>query len=109
MAYPEYIKKNEEMISGFLRAIKKAYLYIYDNPSIDVGKALVKSFDGSSAESLATAIESYMRIDAWKSSPAMSRDSFNRLLTVLKNAKTLDKNANIDFTKIVDNTLANQI
>ena len=109
MAYPEYIEKNEDMIAGFLRAIKKAYLYIYNNPSIDVGKALVKSFDGSSAESLAKAIESYMEIDAWKASPAMSRDSFNRLLTVLKNSKTLDKNANIDFTKIVDNTLANQI
>ena len=112
MAYPDYISSNKEMVENFLKAVKKAYLYIVEdaqNGYQNVGKALAASFDGTSAESLAKAVESYMKIDAWTSSPAMSKDSFNRLISVLENSKTLDKNANIEFAKVVDNSLANQI
>ena len=107
MAYPEFIKNNQDTLSGFLRAIKKAYLYITTNPSSDVAKALKPSFDGTSEASLAKAVEKYIEIDAWSSSPAMSKDSFNRLLSVLNNAGTLTKT--VDFSKVVDNSLANQI
>lgn len=112
MAYPSYISSNKEMVENFLKAVKKAYLYIVSdatNGYSNVGQALTPSFDGTSAESLAKAIKSYMDIDAWSSSPAMSKDSFNRLLTVLKNSQTLNSSANIEFTKVVDNSLANQI
>jgi NitT/TauT family transport system substrate-binding protein len=107
MAYPEFIKNNQDKLAGFLRAIKKAYLYITTQPSSEVAKALKPSFDGTSEESLAAAVEKYIEIDAWSSSPAMSKDSFNRLLSVLSNAGTLTKT--VDFSKVVDNSLANQI
>ena len=107
MAYPKYIKENRELVSGFLRAIKKAYLYITTNSSNEVAKALKPSFDGTSEASLASAVEKYIEIDAWSSSPAMSKDSFNRLLSVLNNAGTLTEN--VEFSKVVDNSLANEI
>ena len=107
MAYPEFIKNNQDKLAGFLRAIKKAYIYITTQPSSEVAKALKPSFDGTSEASLAMAIEKYIEIDAWSSSPAMSKDSFNRLLSVLNNAGTLTKT--VDFSKVVDNSLANQI
>ncbi len=107
MAYPEYIKENRELVLGFLKAIKKAYLYITTNPSNEVAKALKPSFDGTSEASLASAVEKYIEIDAWSSSPAMSKDSFNRLLSVLNNAGTLTEN--VEFSKVVDNSLANEI
>ena len=107
MAYPNYIKNNKEQVEGFLRAIKKAYIYITTHSSSDVAKALKPSFDGSSEESLAKAVEKYIEIDAWSSSPAMSKDSYSRLISVLKNAGTLTKD--VDFSKVVDNSLANQI
>lgn len=109
MAYPKFLQENSELASGFLRAIKKAYLYITTHSSMEVAEGLKKSFDGTSVESLAKAVEKYIEIDAWSSSLSMSKDSFNRLLTVLKNARTLDKNATIDFDKVVDNHLSNQI
>ena len=107
MAYPEFIKNNQDKLAGFLRAIKKAYIYITTQPSSEVAKALKPSFDGTSEASLAMAVEKYIEIDAWSSSPAMSKDSFNRLLSVLNNAGTLTKT--VDFSKVVDNSLANQI
>ena len=107
MAYPNYISKNKEQVKNFLSAIKKAYLYITTHSSAEVAKALKPSFDGTSEASLASAVEKYLEIDAWSSSPAMSKDSFSRLLSVLENAGTLDES--VEFSKIVDNTIANEI
>ncbi len=107
MAYPKFLTEHKDLATGFLKAIKKAYLYIYENSSTDVAKALKPSFDGSSVESLAKAVEKYLEIDAWSSSPAMSKDSYNRLLDVLKNAGTITND--VDFSKVVDNSIANEI
>ena len=107
MAYPNYIKNNKEQVEGFLRAIKKAYLFITTSTSEEVADALLASFDGSTKTELATAVKKYLEIDSWSNTPAMSKDSFSRLLSVLKNAGTLDED--VDFSKIVDNTIANTI
>lgn len=107
MAYPEFIQNNQELVKGFLSAIKKAYIYLTTHTETEVANALLASFDGSSVESLASAVKSYIAIDAWASSPAMTKDSFNRLLSVLKNAKTIT--SDVEFSKVVDNTIANQI
>jgi len=106
MARPSYIAKNTAKIEGFLRAIKKAYVYIMTNDDITVANALLKSFNGSTAESLAKAIKSYKQIDAWCSTPAMTQSSYNRLLEVLKNAGELDKKSNVEFDSVVNNTYA---
>jgi len=107
MAYPSYIQNNKTQVQGFLRAIKKAYNYIFSHTSSEVAAALAPSFDGTSESSLAASVEKYLEIDAWSSSPAMSKDSFSRLLSVLQNAGTLTRN--VEFSKVVDNTLANEI
>lgn len=106
MARPEYIKKNTDKINGFLRAIKKAYVYIMTHSDLDVANALVPSFDGSTAESLAKAVKSYKEIDAWCATPQMTQSSFNKLVEVMKNAGELNKSANVKFNQIVDNTYA---
>ena len=107
MAYPKYINNNKQQVKSFLSAIKKAYLYITTHTSAEVAKALKPSFDGTSEESLAKAVEKYIEIDAWSSSPVMSKDSFARLLSVLENAGTIEKS--VEFSKVVDNSLANEI
>ena len=107
MAYPSYISKNKAQVEGFLRAIKKAYLFITTASSTDVAEALMPSFDGTTKQELATAVEKYLEIDAWSNSPAMSKDSYQRLLSVLKSAGTITKD--VEFAKVVDNSIANEI
>ena len=104
IAYPSYIQNNKSQIEGFLRAIKKAYLFITTSSSTEVAEALMQSFDGTSKEELKTAVEKYLEIDAWSNSPAMSKDSFARLLSVLQNAGTIEEN--VEFSKVVDNSIA---
>lgn len=107
MAYPKFLSENKELATNFLKAIKKAYLYITTHSSSEVAKALKPSFDGSSEESLAVAVEKYLEIDAWSNSPAMSKDSYQRLLSVLKSAGTISED--VEFSKVVDNSIANEI
>ena len=107
MAYPKFISENKELVTGFLRAVKKGYLYLTTSSSSDSAKALKPSFDGTSEEALAKAVEKYIEIDAWSTTPAMSKDSFSRLLNVLKNAGTITED--VEFSKIVDNSIANEI
>ncbi|MBQ8452009.1 MAG: ABC transporter substrate-binding protein [Clostridia bacterium] len=107
MAYPKFLNQNKELATNFLSAIQKAYRFIISNSAEEVASALMPSFDGTSKQDLAVAVQKYLEIDAWSSTPVMSKDSFNRLLSVLKNAGTIEKD--IDFSKVVDNTIANTI
>lgn len=107
MAKPSYLADNSEMIENFLKAINKAYNFIKNNPSSEVAKSLKPSFDSTSLQSLALAVESYLSVDAWTSHPAMTEDSYIRLLQVMSNAGQITKN--ISFSAVVDNSYANRL
>ncbi|MBQ7453192.1 MAG: ABC transporter substrate-binding protein [Clostridia bacterium] len=109
MASKNFMNKYPDKIDGFLRAIKKAYTFIMTATSEEVATALAPSFDGSTIASLQIAVESYKRIDAWMATPAMTESSYNRLLSVLKNAGTLSNTSIVNFTDVVDNSHAIKI
>lgn len=106
MAAPKFMKNHPDKIRGFLRAITRAYNFIMTNDSNTVAEALLPSFDGSTKASLAIAVDSYKRIDAWMATPAMTEASYNRLIDVLGNSGTLDKSKTVKFDDVIDNSFA---
>ena len=106
MASRSYMSKYPDKIKGFLRAIEKAYTYIMTHSNEDVAQALLASFDGSTVESLAIAVESYKAIDAWMATPAMTEASYKRLLEVLRHSGTLESDDIVNFTDVIDNSFA---
>ncbi len=106
MASRSYMSKYPDKIKGFLRAIEKAYTYIMTHSNEDVAQALLASFDGSTVESLAIAVESYKAIDAWMATPAMTEASYKRLLEVLRHSGTLGSDDIVNFTDVIDNSFA---
>ena len=107
MATPSYISKNPEKVENFLKAIMKAYNFIMTSDINTVVNALRPSFSGSSDESIKASIESYKRIDAWCSNPAMTETSYNNLLNMLDNAGELT--TRVPYSSVVDNTTANKV
>ena len=107
MANESYIDKNKDRVKAFLRAVMKGYNFIMTADVEDVIDALVPSFDTSSRQELKNCIESYKGIDAWVSSPAMTEDAYNRLITIMTDAGELEQN--VPFSTIVDNTIANEV
>lgn len=107
MAMRSYINKNEGQIEAFLRAVMKGYNYLMNATDDEIYEALAPSFSTSTRSSIVTSIQTYKRIDAWMSSPAMEESAYNRLLAIMTNAGELDKN--VDFSKVVDNSYANRV
>lgn len=107
MAMRSYINKNEGQIEAFLRAVMKGYNYLMNATDDEIYEALAPSFSTSTRSSIVTSVQTYKRIDAWMSSPAMEESAYNRLLAIMTNAGELDKN--VDFNKVVDNSYANRV
>lgn len=107
MAMRSYINKNESQIEAFLRAVMKGYNYLMNATDDEIYEALAPSFSTSTRSSIVTSVQTYKRIDAWMSSPAMEESAYNRLLAIMTNAGELDKN--VDFSKVVDNSYANRV
>ncbi len=104
MASKSFLSKKPELIKGFLRAINKAYNYMLTHTSIEIAEALSPSFDGTSIELLKSAVEKYIEIDAWSSTPAMTQSAFNKLIAIIENSN-IDVSG-VNFEDVVDNSYA---
>lgn len=107
VAKQSYLTEERDTAKLFLEAVRQGYEFIKDNDSLTVGEALEPSFDGMTAESLAIAVESYLAIDAWCSTPVMTEESLERLKKIMRNAGELDGDPS--FENVVDNSLAEEI
>lgn len=106
-----YADKNPEIIEMFLKNIVKAYNFIIDNYNANtmdkVVDALLPSFNGTSRESIKTAVTNYIKIDAWMDTPVMQESAFNRLIEMLQFAGELE--GSVEFTKVVNNTFGTKV
>lgn len=103
-AQKSWLDKNGTIAKSFLRAVLRGYKFMKENTPEIVAKSLAPSFAGTSENSIAAAVKSYIKIDAWASSPAMKEADFNRLQDIMENAGTLSSRA--DYSLAVDNTIA---
>ncbi len=103
-ASKSYIAANKELIVSFLRAVVKGYNYIRDNSPEVVAPSLVPSFTGTSEASIATALRSYIEIDAWCSTPIFTEAAYIKLQDVMENAGFLE--SRVAYDSAVDNTYA---
>ncbi|MBR2336862.1 MAG: ABC transporter substrate-binding protein [Clostridia bacterium] len=102
-----YIKNNGETVEKFIRAMYKAIKYMAETDDAVLAESLLKQFPDTSLNSVATALASYKRIDAWMTHMAMTETAFNNLLDVMENAGELERR--IDYSLITDNTYANSL
>lgn len=106
-ALGSYLEKERETAKAFLGAVRRGYEFMCESTPAEVAKSLAPSFDGTSEESLAIAVESYLAIDAWCSTPVMTEESLVRLQEIMENAGELEERVNFD--DIVDNSIAEEI
>ena len=105
-ANKDYIQENPEVIIAFLKAIQRGLNYLKTANIDSVVDSLSPSFSGSSKESLKVGIQNYILADAWNETPIMSETSFDRLITMLKNAGELSVSATPDYTKVINTNFA---
>ena len=106
-AKSSYITENEDLIERFTKALYKGLKWVEEHDSYEVAEVILEHFPDTDVEMLASSVERYKSIDAWKATPEMSEESFNRLQDIMEEAGELDRRA--PFDKVVNNTYANKI
>ena len=103
-AKKSYIKNNSETIQKFTNAIYKGQKWVEEHSMKEVAEAIKGFFPDTDVELLATVLQSYKDIDAWKTTPVMKEESYNLLQTVMEEAGELKQKA--PFDKVVNNSYA---
>lgn len=106
-AKQSYLTNNKDKATKFLTAIVKAYNYMKTADLTEVATCLVNQFPTTSVASIKKALQSYIDIDAWCSSPIMQEAALDTLQTIIMSAGELD--SKIDFNKVVDNSIAESV
>lgn len=106
-AKKSYIDDNPERVEAFLRAVVKGYKFLRDNSPDIVAEALSPQFPGTPLESISASVTRYLEIDAWSTTPVMSKASFDRLQDVMESAGELSSRA--DYNVAVYNDIAKKV
>lgn len=103
-AKKSYMEENTEIIQKFTNAIYKAQKWVEEHTMEEVAEAIQGFFPDTDITQLATVLKSYQDIDAWKTTPDMTEESFERLQTVMEEAGELKQK--VPFEKVINNTYA---
>ncbi len=105
-AKKSYIESNPEVIQKFVNAIYKGQTWVDTHSAEEIAKELLVSFPDTNLEVLTKVVERYKSIDAWNTTPIMTKESFERLQEVMTNAGELEKVA--PYEEIVNNKFAEE-
>ncbi len=102
-----YMDKNSETLTKFVNAIKKGLNYVITNDVKDVVPYLKEDFKSSTDEELEKVLTNYLSISAWPTSPSFNKENFEKLITIIKEAKELALDAVIPYEDLVTNKFVN--
>ena len=106
-AKKSYIAENPKIIEGFTRAIYKGEQWVKEHTSREIAEKIVEFFPDTTIDSLATSVQKYKDIDAWKENPILEKASFDKLQEIMTEAGELEQKAPYD--KVVNNTFAEKV
>lgn len=101
-----YIEKNPDIIQKFTNAIYKGQLWVKEHSAEEIAKEIKPFFPDANDQILIAVINNYKKIDAYRSSPTTTKESFDRLQDVIQTAGQLDKK--VDYEKIFDSKFADE-
>ena len=103
-AKSSYMEENAELIQGFTNAVAKGEAWVKTHSADEVAKLVAPHFADTDLELLTSAVENYQKVGAYCETPVMSKESFDRLQTVMESAGELSQRA--AFDAVVNNTFA---
>ena len=92
------------MIQNFTDAIYEGQLWIQNHTAREIAEVIAPSFPDSDIDVLETVVNRYKEIDAWNSTPAMTKEAFERMQDVISDAGELSER--VPFESIIINTFA---
>lgn len=106
-ATKSYIEENSQIIQKFTNAIYKGQKFVEEHTMQEVAEVIKDFFPDTDVNLLATVLQSYKDIDAWKTEPTMKKESYDKLQTIMEEAGELKQRA--PFDKVVNNSFAEKV
>lgn len=106
-AKKSYIENNPEIIQKFTDAVYEGEQWVNTHTPAEIAEVLLPSFPEVDVEVLEKVVARYKEIDAWKTEPSMTEESFNRLQDVMIEAGELTEKAPFDL--IINNNFADKV
>jgi ABC-type nitrate/sulfonate/bicarbonate transport systems, periplasmic components len=103
-AKKSYISKHEDVIQKFTDVIYEGQEWVEIHSPREIAEVIKPSFPDTSTDLLESVAKRYKEIDAWCREPAMKKDSFELLQTVMKQAGELKQR--VPYDKVVVTTYA---
>ncbi|MBR0597988.1 ABC transporter substrate-binding protein [Sinanaerobacter chloroacetimidivorans] len=106
-AKKSFIEKNPDLIERFTRAIYRGQEWVANHNAAEIAEAVAPSFPDTDVKLLTTVAERYQEIGAWRDTPIVEEEAYNKLQEVMTQAGELEKIAPYD--KVVNNTFAEKV
>ena len=106
-AQKSFIAKNENLIQSFTNAVAKGLSWVKEHTAAQIAEVIQPAFPDTDLKTLETVVQNYKNIDAWRETPDMKEESFQKLQTVMQEAGELEKAA--PFSELVNNSFVKNI
>ena len=101
-----YMEKNPDVIQKFTNAILKGMVWVQNNSTEDIAKAVQPQFPDTDIEILKILLDRYKAQDSWKPDLIITEEGLNHLMDIMELAGELDTRA--DYEKIVTTKFAKE-
>lgn len=85
-----YIESNEELIKNFAKSINEGLKFVHENDSETIANVIIGQFPDTSINELIKIVDRYKEADSWLSTPFISKESFENLMSVMIESKQLE-------------------
>ena len=103
-ASKSYIAENADTVQSFTDAVARAQKWVAEHSAAEIAEAVADQFPDTDLDVLTIVAQRYKDIDAWSTDPVMTKESLERLETVMEEAGELS--ARVEFERLVDNSFA---
>ena len=95
------LEKRSDQIQRFTNAIIKGLDYVVTSEIKDIIPYLKTDFSSSSDEELTKVMNNYLEIEAWPKTMSLTKESFEKLIDIVKEAGELDQEVQVPYDSIV--------
>lgn len=100
---------DKDVLQRFTNAIYKGQQYVEKHTPAEIAKSIAPSFAETDIKVIETVVQRYKEIGAYSATPKMTQEAFARIVEIVRNAKEIEKDAVVEFSKVIDNSYADKV
>lgn len=107
MAKESYIKKNEQTVEKFVRALDKAQKWVEENNAMEIAKLVQPYFEDSDVETLAVVVDRYKSQGSFATNMTLTQEGWDNLQNIMEEAGELPQK--VDYEKLVNTSIVQKV